>query len=98
MYENTAEMRTSSMELEFVKGHIAATMTLIHAMIDQKVMDRDRLDDFFAGFISQLPHNRDTLGLRLVLDQWRQGLRDGREEQELRETLFEVINGGRHQG
>ncbi|WP_417691727.1 hypothetical protein [Roseibium sp.] len=98
MHDNTAEMHASSMELEFVKGHIAATMTLIHALIDQGTLDRARLDEFFAGFIGQLPHNRDTLGLRLVLDQWRQGLRDGMEEKELRENLFEVIKGGRHPG
>lgn len=98
MYENTAEMHSGSMELEFVKGHIAATMTLIHALIDQGTLDRTRLDEFFAGFISQLPHSRDTLGLRLVLDQWREGLREGMKEEDLRANLFEVIKGGRHQG
>ncbi|WP_417683777.1 hypothetical protein [Roseibium sp.] len=86
------------MELEFMKGHIAATMALIHGMIDQGVLDRDKLDVFFAGFVGQLPHTRDTLGLRLVIDQWREGLRDGEDENVLRQRLFEVINGGRDDG
>lgn len=90
-----ADRELNSIELEFVKGHIAATMTLIHGLIDQGVIDRDRLDRFFAGFVGELPHNRDTLGLRLVIDQWRQGLKDGEPEEVLRQQLFEVINGGR---
>ncbi len=78
-----------------MKGHIAATMTLIHGLIDQGVVDREKLDLFFAGFISHLPHTRDTLGLRLVIDQWREGLRDGEDETVLRQRMFEVIKGGR---
>lgn len=87
---------TNSVEFDFVKGHIAATMTLIHGLIEQGLIDRDQLDAFFASFISSLPHNRDTLGLRLILDQWRQGLRDGAAEDELKGKLFEVIRGGRN--
>jgi len=92
-YPAGAEPRT--LELEFVKGHIAATMTLIHALLDQGALDRDRLDAFFEGFVQELPQNRETMGLRVVLDQWRQGLRDGEDEVGLRRSLFEVIKGGR---
>ncbi len=87
---------SSSVEFDFVKGHIAATMTLIHGLIDQGLIDRERLDAFFATFIGDLPHNRETLGLRLILDQWRQGLRSGEPEDELKGKLFEVIRGGRN--
>ncbi|GGB62107.1 hypothetical protein GCM10011316_37590 [Roseibium aquae] len=95
MHYHPAGPEPRTLELEFVKGHIAATMTLIHAMIDQGALDRDRLDAFFEGFIEKLPHSRDTMGLRLVIEQWRQGLRDGEDEVELRRQLFEVISGGR---
>ncbi len=95
MHKTTSDNCPSTVELEFVKGHIAATMTLIHGLIDQGVLDRERLDSFFAGFLEELPHTRDTLGLRLILDQWRQGLLSGEEEPVLRKALFEVINGGR---
>lgn len=96
MHTTTMDTETSSVEFDFVKGHIAATMTLIHGLIDQGLIDRDHLDAFFASFIGDLPHNRETLGLRLILDQWRQGLRDGKSEEELNGKLFEVINGGRN--
>lgn len=89
------EGEVSTVELDFVKGHIAATMALIHGMIEQDVLDRHQLDAFFAGFVSQLPHTRETMSLRLIIDQWRKGLRDGEEEAGLRGKLFEVINGGR---
>lgn len=95
MQKRTIERNPEAVELEFVKSHIAATMTLIHGLIDQGVLDRDRLDSFFAGFLDELPHTRDTLGLRLVIDQWRQGLTSGEDEAILRQTLFEVINGGK---
>lgn len=95
MHKNTIERSPEAIELEFVKGHIAATMTLIHGLIDQGVLDRDRLDTFFAGFLEELPHTRDTMSLRLVIDRWRQGLVSGEDEPHLRKTLFEVINGGR---
>lgn len=95
MQEPTIERHPETVELEFMKGHIAATMTLIHGLIDQGVLDRDRLDDFFAGFLDELPHTRETLGLRLVIDQWRNGLKSGEDEPMLRKSLFEVINGGR---
>ncbi|WP_208999258.1 hypothetical protein [Roseibium sediminis] len=90
-----AENEVGTVELDFVKGHIAATMTLIHAMIEQDVLDRYQLDTFFAGFVSQLPHTRETMSLRLIIDQWRNALREGEDEKELRGRLFEVINGGR---
>ena len=95
MQKRTIERNPETVELEFVKSHIAATMTLIHGMIDQGVLDRDRLDVFFAGFLDELPHTRETLGLRLVIDQWRQGLTSGEDEANLRQKLFEVINGGK---
>lgn len=90
-----ADPAAEPLELEFVRGHIAATMTLVLALIDQGVIDRERLDGFFAGFMSELPHTRDTFGLRLVLAQWRDGLRDGRNDEQLRQKIFEVIEGGR---
>ncbi|GAB4576625.1 MAG: hypothetical protein Tsb0019_01000 [Roseibium sp.] len=96
MHTTTADTHTNSVEFDFVKGHIAATMTLIHALIDQDLIDRERLDAFFATFMSDLPHNRETLGLRLIIDQWRQGLRDGEAVEELKGQLFEVIRGGRN--
>ncbi|MCX2722637.1 hypothetical protein [Roseibium salinum] len=96
MHTTTMDTETNSVEFDFVKGHIAATMTLIHGLIDQGLIDRDHLDAFFASFIGDLPHNRETLGLRLILDQWRQGLRNGEDEEELNGKLFEVINGGRN--
>ncbi|MBD8890729.1 hypothetical protein [Roseibium litorale] len=95
MPDHYADPVAEPVELEFVRGHIAATMTLVLGLIDQGVIDRLRLDTFFAGFISELPHTRDTLGLRLVLDQWRDGLRSGRDEGQLRQAVFEVIEGGR---
>ncbi|MEL7528791.1 MAG: hypothetical protein AAFN16_23695 [Pseudomonadota bacterium] len=94
MRTTTMDTHTNSVEFDFVKGHIAATMTLIHALIDQGVIDREQLDAFFASFIGELPHNRETLGLRLILDQWRQGLREGDPEEELKGMIFEVISGG----
>lgn len=94
MRTTTIDTHTNSVEFDFVKGHIAATMTLIHALIDQGVIDREQLDVFFASFIGELPHNRETLGLRLILDQWRQGLKEGEPEEELKGMIFEVISGG----
>jgi hypothetical protein len=82
-------------EFEFLKGHIAATMTLIHGLIAQGALDRHALDAYFTDYLSKLPHTRQTLALRLVIDQWRQGLRDGQDEAELRRNFLEVIQGGR---
>ncbi|MEP3047848.1 MAG: hypothetical protein ABJL55_18915 [Roseibium sp.] len=95
MHTTTLDPHTSSVEFDFVKGHIAATMTLIHGLIDQGLIDRDQLDNFFAAFVSDLPNTRETLGLRLIIDQWREGLRNGDPEEDLKSQLFEVINGGR---
>ncbi|ADZ70757.1 hypothetical protein [Polymorphum gilvum] len=94
MPDNQPDTHISSAEYDFVKGHIAATMTLIHALIDQGAVDRRSLDAFFAGFMGELPHTRQTLPLRLVLDQWRQGLRDGADDAQLMRRLFEVVDGG----
>ncbi|WP_349360536.1 hypothetical protein [Stappia sp.] len=80
---------------EFLKGHIAATMALIHGLIAQNALDRNALDDFFTDYLSNLPHTRETLALRLVIDQWRQGLREGHDESQLRRHFLEVISGGR---
>ena len=41
MHTTTIDTHTSSVEFDFVKGHIAATMTLIHGLIDQGLIDRD---------------------------------------------------------
>ncbi|NBN62092.1 hypothetical protein GWI72_05710 [Microvirga tunisiensis] len=94
MPDATSETAALGAEFDFLKGHIAATMTLIHALIDQGTVDRKALDAFFAGFVDQLPHNRQTLALRLVLEQWRQGLRDGQEVGQLNRRVFEVVRGG----
>ena len=95
MPDRYADPVAEPVELEFVRGHIAATMTLVLGLIDQGVIDRQKLEVFFTGFMSQLPHTRDTLGLRLVLDQWCDGLRSGRDDEKLRQSVFEVIKGGR---
>ncbi|MTI45727.1 hypothetical protein JM93_00644 [Roseibium hamelinense] len=84
-----------SLEIQFVKGHIAATMTLILGLVEQDILDRDRLDRFFEGFLNELPHSTDTMGLRIVLDEWRKGLREGADDSALKAKLFEVIQGGR---
>ncbi len=95
MYTNNNETQMSSIEFDFVKGHIAATMTLIHALIDQGALDRERLDSFFAAFVKDLPNDRETLSLRLIIDQWREGLRSGESEDSLKGQIFAVIDGGR---
>lgn len=82
-------------EFDFLKGHIAATMTLVHGLIKQGVIDKDALDSYFTDFLSSLPQTRKTLALRLIIDQWRQGLRDDQAEKRLRKHIFEVIEGGR---
>ncbi len=94
MLDATADHAALGAEFDFLKGHIAATMTLIHALIDQGAVDRVALDSFFAGFMHQLPHNRQTLALRTVLEQWRQGLRDGHDVAQLNRRVFEVVRGG----
>lgn len=86
---------SGSAEFAFLKGHIAATMALIHGLIAQNAINRDALDDFFTDYLSHLPHTRETIALRLVIDQWRQGLRDGVDEAQLRRQFLEVISGGR---
>lgn len=85
----------SSVEFDFVKGHIAATMTLIHGLIDQGLLDRGQLDGFFEAFVNDLPHNRETMGLRLIIDQWREGLQAGLPKDDLKGHIFEVISGGK---
>ena len=83
-------------QYEFVKGHIAATMALVNGLVLQNAIDRDALDGYFTSFLSQLPHTRDTLALRLIIDQWRQGLYAAQPEtSRLNAHLFEVIEGGR---
>ena len=83
-------------QYEFVKGHIAATMALVNGLVLQNAIDRDALDGYFTNFLSQLPHSRDTLALRLIIDQWRQGLYTAKPEaNRLNAHLFEVIEGGR---
>ncbi|WP_430512221.1 hypothetical protein [Pannonibacter phragmitetus] len=94
MPENLASQSMTSPEFDFVKANIAATLTLVNALIHQGAVNRDLLDEFLAGVIGQLPHNRQTLALRLVLDQWRQGLRDGRDAGIVMRPSFEVFDGG----
>ncbi|MDN3719397.1 hypothetical protein QW131_09795 [Roseibium salinum] len=48
------DTETNSVEFDFVKGHIAATMTLIHGLIDQGLIDRDHLDAFFSHLSSAI--------------------------------------------
>ncbi|MFN4127408.1 hypothetical protein [Pannonibacter indicus] len=95
MPENSASHSMTSPEFDFVKANIAATLTLVNGLIHQGAINRDLLDEFLAGVISQLPHNRQTLALRLVLDQWRQGLRDGGDFGVVIRPSFEVVDGGR---
>jgi hypothetical protein len=95
MLEHPASHTMTSSEFDFVKANIAATLTLVNALIHQGAVNRDLLDEFLAGVISQLPHNRQTMALRLVLDQWRQGLRDGRDVAFVTRPSFEVVDGGR---
>ncbi|SDU11076.1 hypothetical protein SAMN05428979_1681 [Stappia sp. ES.058] len=92
---SNADPMAGAAGFEFLKGHIAATMALIHGLIAQNALDRNALDDFFTDYLSGLPHTRETLALRLVIDQWRQGLRDGQDEHQLRRHFLEVISGGR---
>lgn len=82
-------------QFEFVKGHIAATMALVNGLVLQGAVDRDALDGYFTSFLSQLPHTRKTLALRLIVDQWRQGLHTEQPESRLNAHVFEVIKGGR---
>ena len=92
---STDDTIAGMVEFEFLKGHIAATMALIHGLIAQGALDRVALDDFFTDYMSGLPHTRETLALRLIIDQWRQGLRDGQDDAQLRRHFLEVISGGR---
>lgn len=62
-------------EFEFLKGHIAATMALIYGLIEQGCVDQKALDKYFTQFVAALPRNRQTLALRVVIDQWRQNLK-----------------------
>jgi hypothetical protein len=94
MSDVSADHATLGAEFDFLKGHIAATMTLIHALIDQGAVDRVALDRFFAGFIDQLPHTRQTVALRAVIEQWRQGLIDGHDVPQLNRRVFELVKGG----
>ena len=95
MTDKSANDGLNSVEFEFLKGHIAATMALIQGLAAQGAIDREALDNFLNDFLSRLPHTRQTLPLRLVIDQWRQGLRDGEEEPQMRRHIFDVIEGGR---
>ncbi|WP_321341058.1 hypothetical protein [Breoghania sp.] len=96
MKETDGQNHGGLVHYEFVKAHIAATMALVNGLVIQNAVDRDALDSYFTGFLSQLPHNRDTLALRLIIDQWRQGLHTAQPEpSRLNAHLFEVIQGGR---
>lgn len=95
MSDTSGGNTTGTAEYEFLRGHIAATMALIHGLIAQGALDRQALDDYFTDYLSRLPHTRETLALRLVIDQWRQGLRDGQDEAQLRRNFLEVIYGGK---
>ncbi|WP_321504315.1 hypothetical protein [Breoghania sp.] len=96
MSEADGQSQGGLVHYEFVKAHIAATMALVNGLVIQNAIDRDALDGYFTGFLSQLPHSRDTLALRLIIDQWRQGLHTAQPEpNRLNAHLFEVIQGGR---
>ncbi len=95
MSDTSGNESAGTAEYEFLRGHIAATMALIHGLIAQGALDRQALDDYFTDYLSRLPHTRETLALRLVIDQWRQGLRDGQDEAQLRRNFLEVIYGGK---
>ncbi len=94
MNKNTENALANSVEFEFVKGHIAATMALIHGLMDQGLIDREHLDVFFANFIRELPHKRETFGLRLILEEWREGLREGGCDKKMKHQLYQLANSG----
>lgn len=90
---NKEDTGLSGVEFEFLKGHIAATLALIQGLAAQRAIDPGVLDNFFLEFLEKLPNTRQTLSLRLVIDQWRQGIRDVIDESEPRRSfLAEVRN------
>jgi hypothetical protein len=74
------ESGQNRIELDFLTGHIAATMALIQGLIQQGSIDQKTLDAYFEQFSANLPHTKRTLALRIILDQWRQNL--GTEEED----------------
>lgn len=95
MADETETEGPGVIEFDFLKAHIAATMTLVQGLIAQGVVDREALEDYFTDFLSGLPQTRKTLALRLIIDQWRQGLQENQTDSRLRRQIFEVIEGGR---
>lgn len=91
MADGEKDVGLNRVELEFLKGHIAATMTLIEGLIAQGAVDARALDSFFASFLARLPSNRQTLALRLVIEQWRQALG---EDDNPGPDYISLLNGG----
>ncbi|NRG18738.1 hypothetical protein HPQ64_13680 [Rhizobiales bacterium] len=81
----------SSVEMEFVKGHIAATMVLIQGLWEQNLLDKEALERYFTKYLENLPSDRTTLPLRLIIDQWREDLRNGMTSSELKGKVLSVI-------
>ena len=88
------EQPVESANLDFLKGHIAATMTLVQALIDQGAVNGVAMDKYFEQFLAELPHTRQTLTLRIILNQWREGLRNDEHSASMRRSIFEVVEGG----
>ncbi|MBA5776551.1 hypothetical protein H2509_05370 [Stappia sp. F7233] len=74
MADGDKDNALNSVEFEFLKAHIAATMTLTEGLIAQGAVDARALDEFFSSFLARLPGNRQTLALRMIIEQWRQAL------------------------
>lgn len=91
--DNSATVGANSVEMEFVKGHIAATMVLIQGLWEQNLLDKAALERYFTSYLENLPSDRTTLPLRLIIDQWREDLRNGMTESELRGKVLSVIEG-----
>ncbi|MXN66986.1 hypothetical protein GR183_18895 [Stappia sp. GBMRC 2046] len=89
--DNVTSVGASSVEMEFVKGHIAATMVLIQGLWEQNLLDKEALERYFTGYLDNLPSDRTTLPLRLIIDQWREDLRKGMSAGELKSRVLSVI-------
>lgn len=90
--DETPDVGANSVEMEFVKGHIAATMVLIQGLMQQGRIDAAELDSFFTRYLDSLPNKRSTLPLRLIIDQWREGIRQEDGEDKLRRHILSVVD------
>lgn len=89
--DKAASVGASSVEMEFVKGHIAATMVLVQGLWEQNLLDKEALERYFTSYLDNLPSDRTTLPLRLIIDQWREDLRKGMNGSELKSRVLSVI-------